>query len=131
MAFSSAKLVFNFWLNLHFYIQPLVAWKRKQYLNSKEQKTDTQTLPRPSAQDSTRTWRKWRPRTLLSLGHNIPVRLRNVAAVNLPFLEVMIIDTLPFCRANIAKINKQLKTLRFVNTHEVHPCTISPAIFET
>ena len=58
---QSLSLIFG--LNLHFYIQPLAAWKRKQYLNSKEhkkeeegaQKTDTQTLPRPSAQDSTRT----------------------------------------------------------------------------
>lgn len=27
----------------------------------------------------------------------------NVVAINLPFLEVMIIDTLPFCRADIAE----------------------------
>ena len=87
-----------FGLNLHFYFGLLVAGKKKQYLNSKKHKkeekgkwkSDTpEALPWPaSAQDSTRTWRKRRRRTLQSSWHNTLVRLRNVAAVNSPFPEV-------------------------------------------
>ena len=60
--------------NLHFCfgLLDVTAGKRKQYLNSKEnkkeekrtQKTDTKTLPRGTVQESTRPWRKWRRRTL-------------------------------------------------------------------
>ena len=73
-----------FGLNLHFYFSLLVAGKEKQHLNGKEQKnkekgeekSDTpEALPRPSAQDSTRTWRKRGRRTLQSSWHNTPVRL--------------------------------------------------------
>ena len=63
-----------FGINLHFCfgILDVIAGKRKQYLNRKEnkkeekgaQKTDTQTLWRPSVRDSARTWREWRRRTL-------------------------------------------------------------------
>ncbi|CAH3180892.1 unnamed protein product, partial [Porites lobata] len=58
-----------------------VAGKKKQYLNSKKhkkeekwaQKSDTpEALPRPSAQDSTRTRRKRRRRTVQSSWHNTP-----------------------------------------------------------
>ena len=103
-----------FGLNLHFYFGRLVAGKKKQYLNSKKhkkeekwaQKSDTtEALPRPSAQDSTRTRRKRRRRTLQSSWHNTPVRLSNVAAVNSPFLEVW--RLIPF-------------HLRFINSHKIY-----------
>ena len=103
-----------FGLNPHFYFGLLVAGKKKQYLNSKKhkkeekwaQKSDTpEALPRPSAQDSTRTRRKRRRRTVQSSWHNTPVRLSNVAAVNSPFLEVW--RLIPF-------------HLRFINTHEIY-----------
>ena len=59
---------------------------------------------------------KGNTRTLLSSWHNIPVRLCNVAAINLPFREVMIIDTLPFCRADIAeKLDEDGLTVLFKN----------------
>ena len=112
-----------FGLNLHFYFGLLVA-RKKQYLNSKkhkkeengEKKSDTpEAVPRPSAQDSTRPWRKRRRRTLQSSWYNTLVRLRNVAAVNSPFLEVW--RLIPF-------------HLRFINTHKIYSARIF-ASFET
>ena len=104
-----------FGLNLHFYSALLVVGKKKQYLNSKkhkkeekgEKKSDTrEALPRPSAQDSTRTWRKRRRRTLQSSWHNTPVSLRNAAAVNLPLIpfHLRFIDTHKIILHNFAQL---------------------------
>ena len=102
-----------FGLNLHFYFDLLVAGKKKQYLHSKkhkkeekgEKKSDTpEALPRPSAKDSTRPWRKRRRRTLQSSWLNTLVRFRNAAAVNSPCLKVW--RLIPF-------------RLRFIDTHKI------------
>ena len=83
-----------FGLHLHFYFGLLVAGKKEQYLNSKKhkkeqngaQKSDTtKALPRPSAQDSTRTRRKRRRRTVQSSWHNTLASLRNSTVVNSPW----------------------------------------------
>ena len=64
MAFSEVELVFLALIfKFCFRLLDAIAGKRKQYLNSKEnkkeekgtQKSDTKTLPRPSVQESKRT----------------------------------------------------------------------------
>ena len=106
-----------FGLNLHFYFGLLVAGKKEQYLNSKKhkkeqngaKKTDTtKALPRPSAQDSTRTRRKRRRRTVQSSWHNTLVSLRNSTVVI--HLEVMTIDNLPFAMIPYRKLSTQSVT---------------------
>ena len=123
-----------FGLNLHFYFGLLVAWKKEQYLNSKKhkkeqngaQKSDTtKALARPSAQDSTRTRRKRRRRTVQSSWHNTLVSLRNSTVVI--HLEVMTIDNLPFAMMPIAKT---VHTERNSNRRKIQPLITLTEIYQ-
>ena len=113
MAFSEAELVFLALIFISTLIFLLLERRNNTSTAKKhkkeekgEKKSDTpEALPRPSAQDSTRPWRKRRRRTLQSSWHNTAVRLSNVAAVNSPFLEVW--RLIPF-------------HLTFINTHKIY-----------
>ena len=102
-AIETSSLVLKFRRLIHLLLIALVV--KHIYCRSKAgaQKGDTHALPRPSAQDLAEALTKMTTTNLIIFVADIPVRLRNVATINLPFLEVMIIDTLPFCLADIAE----------------------------